>query len=173
MTSDPYTSLAKKAVETCVKSRKIIEVPKNLPKEMSEKAGVFVSIHNQDGSLRGCIGTFLPTMPSVAQEIIKNALSAAFDDPRFPPVTENELKNLVFKVDILSQPKPAREKELDPKKYGLIIFAPDGRRSLLLPDIPGVEKPEQQLEICRQKADIGPEEKIQLQTFTVERHKEK
>lgn len=173
MTSDPYTSLAKKAVETYVKSRKIIEVPKNPPKEMSEKAGVFVSIHNQDGSLRGCIGTFLPTTPSVAQEIIRNALAAAFNDPRFPPVTENELKNLVFKVDILSQPKPAQEKELDPKKYGLIIFASDGRRSLLLPDIPGVETPEQQIATCRQKAGVGPSEEIELQTFTVERHEEK
>jgi AMMECR1 domain-containing protein len=111
-------------------------------------------------------------MPSVAQEIIKNALSAAFNDPRFPPVRKEELKDLVFKVDILSQPNPAQEKELNPKKYGLIIFAPDGRRSLLLPDIPGVETKEQQIAICRQKAGIGPEEPISFQTFTVERHSE-
>lgn len=171
---DQYVELAKKSVRHYFKTEKALEVPANLPKEFTtERAGVFVSIHQKSGELRGCIGTFLPTQENLAQEIIRNALAAAFNDPRFPPVTENELKNLVFKVDILSQPKPAQEKELDPKKYGLIIFASDGRRSLLLPDIPGVETPEQQIAICQNKASIGPEEKIELQTFTVKRHEEK
>lgn len=171
-----YVKLAKETVKTYLKTGEILEIPSNLPKKMlRERAGIFVSIHQKTGELRGCIGTFLPTMPSVAQEIIRNALSAAFDDPRFPPVTENELKNLVFKVDILSQPKKldAKRCPLDPKKYGLIVSTFDGRRGLLLPDIPGVETAEQQIEICRQKAGIEPEEKIELQTFTVERHKEK
>lgn len=169
-----YVKLAKETVKVYLKTGKVVEVPPNLPKELlTKRAGTFVSIHQKSGELRGCIGTFLPTQENLAQEIIKNSLSAAFNDPRFPPVTKNELKNLVFKVDILSQPKPAREKELDPKKYGLIIFAPDGRRSLLLPNIPGVETPEQQIAICRQKAGIGPTEEIDLQTFTVERHEEK
>jgi AmmeMemoRadiSam system protein A len=140
---------------------------------LAERAGSFISIHQKSGELRGCIGTFLPTQENLAQEIIKNALAAAFNDPRFPAVTKNELKNLVFKVDILSQPKPAQGKELNPKRYGLIIFAPDGRRSLLLPDIPGVETAEQQIAICRQKAGVSPREEIKLQTFTVERHEER
>ncbi len=169
-----YVKLAKETVKVYLKTGEILEVPSNLPKKMlRERAGVFVSIHQKSGELRGCIGTFLPTQENIAQEIIKNALSSAFNDSRFPPVTENEFKNLVFKVDILSQPKPAREKELDPKKYGLIIFAQDGRRSLLLPDIPGVETTEQQIAICRQKAGISPREEIKLQTFTVKRHEEK
>jgi AmmeMemoRadiSam system protein A len=174
LNSDTFVLLARHAVKHYLKTGEVLEIPANLSKELlTKRAGTFVSIHQKTGELRGCIGTFQPTMPSLAQEIIKNALSAAFNDPRFPPVTKNELKNLVFKVDILSQPKPAQEKGLDPKKYGLIIFALDGRRSLLLPDIPGVETPEQQIAICRQKAGIGPEEPISFQTFTVERHEEK
>ena len=171
---DEYVKLAKKAVKSYLQSGEVLEVPSKLPKKMlEERAGIFVSIHQKSGELRGCIGTFVPTKENIAQEIIKNALSAAFNDPRFPAVTEKELKNLVFKVDILSQPKSAKGEDLDPKKFGLIIFAPDGRRGLLLPDIPSVETPEQQIAICRQKAGIGPREEIKLQTFTVERHEEK
>ncbi|TSC53665.1 MAG: AMMECR1 domain-containing protein, partial [Microgenomates group bacterium LiPW_31] len=58
---DIYIKLAKEAVETFVKTGKIPSLSENLPQEMLiKKAGVFVSIHKKDGSLRGCIGTFLP-----------------------------------------------------------------------------------------------------------------
>lgn len=173
---DSYIKLAKQTVKTYLETGEIISPPHGLPKKMlEERAGVFVSIHRKDGSLQGCIGTFLPTQENIAREIIKNALSAAFNDPRFPPVTEKEFKNLVFSVDVLSEPKKldAKRYTLNPKKHGLIIFAPDGRRGLLLPDIPGVDTPEQQIEICRQKAGIGPREEIEIKTFTVERHEEK
>jgi len=172
---DEYVKLAKKSVRHYLETGKVLETLSNLPKKMiEERAGTFVSIHQKSGELRGCIGTFLPTTPSVAQEIIRNALSAAFNDPRFPPITEKELKDLVFSVDVLSQPKKldARSFTLDPKRYGLIVSTLDGRRGLLLPDIPGVDTVEQQLEICRQKAGIGPEEGSELRTFTVERHSE-
>lgn len=168
---DQYVELAKNAVRNYFKTREVISPPKNLPKKMlEERAGVFVSIHQKDASLRGCIGTFLPTQENIAREVIKNALAAAFNDPRFPAVTEKDFEDLMFSVDVLSEPKPASEKDLDPKNYGLIIFAPDGRRGLLLPNIPGVDTPEKQLKICRQKTGIGPREEIEIQTFTVERH---
>ncbi len=170
---DEYVKLAKNAVKTYLESGEIISPADDLPKKMlEEKAGVFVSLHQKSGELRGCIGTFLPTQENIAQETIKNSLAAAFNDPRFPPVRKKELKDLVFKVDLLSQPKPAQEKDLDPKKYGLIIFTSDGRRSLLLPDIPGIETPEQQVKICCQKAGISPREEIKIKTFTVKRHQE-
>ena len=169
---DQYVKLAKDAVETYIKTGAAISPPDNLPKKMvTNRAGVFVSIHKKDGSLRGCIGTFLPTQKSIAHEIIKNALSSALDDPRFPPLTLKELPNLEFSVDILSKPKLVPSTyPLNPKKYGLIVSASGGRRGLLLPDIPGVKTAEQQIEICRSKAGIGPKEKISLETFTVKRH---
>lgn len=127
---------------------------------------------NPTGVLRGCIGTFLPTKKNVAEEIMHNSIAAATQDPRFPPVTEKELPNLVYSVDILSKPKLAKKENLNPKKYGLIVVTKDGRRGLLLPDIPGVKTAEEQIQICKRKAGIGPNETITYQVFTVERHKD-
>lgn len=181
---DYYVKLAKDTIEAYIKTNKIPPLPKKLPQEMiKKKAGAFVSIHKSSrgrpasggkGELRGCIGTFLPTRPNIALEIITNAISSATQDPRFPPITEEELPDLVYSVDILSKPKSiSNRKAIDPKKYGLIVSTPDGRRGLLLPNIPGVETAEEQIAICRRKAGIEPKEKIKLETFIVERHGEK
>lgn len=103
---DPYVKLARSTIETYIKSGKAISPLGDLPKEMlTNKAGVFVSIHKKDGSLRGCIGTSMPTKKNIAREIIANAIAAATQDPRFPPVTEKELPDLEISVDILSKPK--------------------------------------------------------------------
>ncbi len=170
---DPYVKLAKETIETYIKTNKIPFLPKDLPPEMLKKrAGVFVSIHKKDGSLRSCIGTFLSTKPNLALEIVTNAISSATQDPRFSPITKEELPLLTYSVDILSQPKKATKKQLNPKKYGLIVSSSDGRRGLLLPDIPEVETAKQQIEICCQKAGIEPKEKVDYQIFTVERHEE-
>ena len=169
---DYYLKLAKETIEKYIKTNKIPLLPKKIPQEMlSKKAGAFVSIHTKDGPLRGCIGTFLPTRPNIALEIITNAISSATQDPRFPPITEKELSDFVYSVDVLSKPKTiSNRKAIDPKKYGLIVSTPDGRRGLLLPHIPGVDTPEQQIKICCQKAGIEPKEKVKLETFIVERH---
>ena len=168
---DSYLKLAKDTIETFLKTNQIPPLPKDLPKEMlKKKAGAFVSIHQKSGELRGCIGTFLPTKPNLALEITTNAISSATQDPRFPPLTKEELDNLTCSVDILSLPKPATQKQINPKKYGLIVQSEDGRKGLLLPDLPGVDTPEQQITICCQKAGINPREKIKFQIFTVERH---
>jgi AmmeMemoRadiSam system protein A len=171
---DKYVELAKEAIETYLKKNITIKPPKNLPKEMlREKAGVFVSIHKKNGELRGCIGTFLPTKENIAEEIISNAISAAFFDPRFYPIQENELKDLEISVDILSKPEPVDSIEiLDAKKYGIIVRTNDGRTGLLLPDIEGVDTVEEQILIACQKAGINPfKEKYQIYRFTVVRHK--
>jgi AmmeMemoRadiSam system protein A len=169
---DKYIELAKETIETFIKEGKIISLPKDLPKEMlTKKAGVFVSLHLKNGSLRGCIGTFVPTKKNIALEIITNAISAATQDPRFPPVEEKELPNLIYSVDVLSASKSVSKDTLsNTKKYGLIVSAQDGRRGLLLPNLPGVNTIEEQIAICRQKAGINPWEPVSFQIFTVERH---
>lgn len=171
---DAYLKLAKETIENFIKKGIIISLPKNLPQEMlNQKAGVFVSLHLKDGSLRGCIGTFIPTQKNIAQEIIQNAISAATQDPRFPQVEEKELGKLVFAVDVLSASKNISKDKLSyPKKYGLIVSTSDGRRGLLLPDLPGINTIEQQINICRQKAGISNSEPVSYQIFTVERHSE-
>lgn len=172
--TDPYIELAKKAINLYVKERKVLKVSSDLPKEMFKKqAGVFVSLHKKStGELRGCIGTFFPTCKNLAGEIIQNAISSATQDPRFPPVSAEELDDLDIKVDILSEPEPATEEELDPKKYGLIVKTEDGRLGLLLPDIEGVETKEEQIRICKEKGFIHEGEPVKLFKFTVQRHQE-
>lgn len=165
----PLVELARGTVESYVRSGKVSQ-PKELTPEMKERAGVFVSI-KKHGELRGCIGTFEPTKANVAEEIIANAISSATKDPRFLPVTESELKELEYSVDILTHPEPITDiSKLDPKKYGIIVEC-GFRRGLLLPDLEGVDTVQEQIAICRAKAGILPEEPINLYRFQVRRYR--
>jgi len=165
----PIVKLAKETVESYVREGKVRQ-PKESTAEMRERAGVFVSIHKH-GNLRGCIGTFEPTKPNVAEEIMANAISSATADPRFPPVTAAELDNLEYNVDILTQPEPVKdESQLDAKNYGVIVES-GFRRGLLLPDLDGVDSVARQIEICRLKAGIAADEPVNLYRFQVRRFK--
>lgn len=168
---DPLVELARRAIEAYVREGKVIEPPKDLPRGLfSRRAGVFVSI-KKNGVLRGCIGTYLPTAGNIAEETIANAIKAATQDPRFPPVRPDELPHLEISVDILSEPEPCTEKDLDPKRYGVIVEK-DFQVGLLLPDIEGVDTVEEQLRIAKMKAGIPPDEPCKIYRFTVERHTE-
>ncbi len=170
-TSHPLVQLARDTIENYVRHGKIIQPPEKLTPEMKKRAGTFVSIHKH-GMLRGCIGTIEPTQANVAQEVIQNAISAATRDPRFPPITPDELADLDIKVDVLSEPEPVKSlEELDPKRYGVIVkSARDWRKGLLLPDLEGVDTVEYQVEIARRKAGILPGEPIELYRFEVVRY---
>ena len=167
---DPFVRLARASLESYVRQRQVIQVPEGLPAELTQRrAGAFVSIHKH-GQLRGCIGTIAPTRESLAEEIIHNAISASTRDPRFYPVTPDELDDLEINVDVLGEPEEIRsEAELDVKRYGVIVS--NGlRRGLLLPDLEGVDTVAQQVAIARQKAGIGARELVKLQRFEVVRH---
>ena len=168
---DPYVRLARVTLENYIRTGRIIDVPEDLPVEMTrDKAGVFVSI-KKHGQLRGCIGTILPTMNSIASEIIQNAISAGTKDPRFEAIEEEELDNLIYSVDILMAPEDISSKEeLDVSKYGVILKS--GYRSgLLLPNLEGVDTVDEQIEITLGKAGIRKDEKYNMQRFEVIRHK--
>lgn len=166
----PLVDLAEKAIRFYVETGRPPGCPEPLPEGMGGCAGVFVSIHTRDGSLRGCIGTFEPTAPTIAHEIIQNACSAASRDPRFPPITPDELDDLEVSVDVLSPPERVYSlDDLDPQRYGVIVRA-GWRRGLLLPDLEGVDTVEQQVGIAMRKAGIAPHEPVELHRFTVHRH---
>ena len=168
----PLVSLARQAVEEYVCHRRIADPPQITP-EMEDRAGVFVSIHRRDGELRGCIGTIEPRQASIALEVIHNAIASATGDPRFLPVGEEELDELDYSVDVLSQPERIDSvEELDPKAYGVIVEMGQ-RRGLLLPDLEGVDSVEQQLAYAMAKAAIPPGEPVTLYRFTVHRYSEK
>ena len=167
---DAYVRLARKSLESYILYGQMIPRPDDLPEEMLHlRAGVFVSLHKH-GKLRGCIGTIEPTAPDVAQEIIRNAISASTRDPRFDPVTKEELKYLRINVDVLGRPeKIASVSELDVKRYGVIVSC-GSRRGLLLPDLDGVDTPEQQVSIAMQKGGIREKDPYTLERFEVIRH---
>lgn len=161
--------LAKKCVESYVTRGKTISLPEPLPDSMTTKAGVFVCIKKR-GELRGCIGTFHPACDCIGAETIVNAISAATKDPRFPPITENELPDLTYSVDVLSSPeRVSGMDDLDPKKYGIIVVS-GFRKGLLLPDLEGVTTAEEQLRIAKMKAGILPGEEVEIYRFTVDRY---
>src|SRR5215467_7930705 len=138
--------LARLAVESYITQGARIDPPRLPQGVLLEQAGAFVTIRTNEGRLRGCIGTTQPTCASVAEEVIQNAISAATRDPRFLPVDKPELPFLIYGVDVLSPPMPARGLEdLDPGVFGVIVETMDGRRrGLLLPLISGIETAQEQ-----------------------------
>lgn len=171
---NPYTNLAKLAVETYIKEKKICKLPKNLPKEfLTQKAGVFVTI-TKNGQLRGCIGTYLATKKNIAEEIITNAIASATQDFRFNPVKEDELEQLSYSVYILETPSPIKSlDQLDPKKYGILVRSDTGKSGLLLPDLDGIDTVEKQLSAVCFKCGILPQkEKITICRFKAKKYEE-
>lgn len=73
-------------------------------KELQEKRGIFVSL-KIEGQLRGCIGSLAAT-ESITEGVRDNAVNAAFHDPRFSPLSLDELDNLGIEVSILTEPQP-------------------------------------------------------------------
>ncbi|MHB1007367.1 MAG: AmmeMemoRadiSam system protein A [Chloroflexota bacterium] len=166
----PLVALARRAVEIYVKEHRVIELPGDVTGVMTERAGVFVCL-KINGDLRGCIGTFEPTCSNIAEETIRNAISAAVRDPRFAPVRAAELARIEYTVDVLTPPERIEsDSELDAKRYGVIVRR-GAKRGLLLPDLEGVDTVAEQLRITRQKAGISPHELVDLYRFEVRRYK--
>ncbi|MEM2144322.1 MAG: TIGR00296 family protein [Candidatus Jordarchaeaceae archaeon] len=137
--------LARRAIETYVKEKVKVDVPKDTPAKLLEKSGVFVTLNTiskaGDKRLRGCIGFPLPYFP-LAQAVIESAISSATADPRFPPVKPDELNSIVVEVTVLTPPTLIEVK--DPRDYprrikvgkdGLIVER-GPYKGLLLPQVP-------------------------------------
>jgi len=175
----PVVQLARAALEHHVRTGLVLDfsagaphegtAPWALPKGLPDQAGVFVTL-SVDGDLRGCMGTMGPTEPTLALEIVRNAIMAGRDDPRFSPVEEEELPDLEYKVDLLEAPEPVSDlDQLDPLAYGVIV-AKGEQVGLLLPDLPGIATPLQQVGIACRKAGLEPDEPgISVQRFRVRR----
>lgn len=161
-------ALARRTIEAYVREQSTLEPEPLEDASLPERAGAFVSLH-RNGQLRGCIGTILPTEDTLAQEVVHNAIQAATQDPRFPPMTADELADLDVKVDVLRQPETCHVDDLDPEQYGVIVSS-GWRRGLLLPDLEGVDDVETQVEIAMSKAGIRPGEPCSFERFQVDRY---
>lgn len=166
----PLVKLAKDTVERYIRDKQVPEIrEEDLPAELRERAGVFVCLKIR-GELRGCIGTFHPTEPTIAHETVRNAISAATCDPRFHCIAPEELGSLEYTVDVLTEPvRISGAEELDPRRYGVIVQA-GNRRGLLLPDIEGVDTPGEQISIAMRKAGIPSGAALDLYRFEVKRY---
>ncbi len=166
--SSSQVRLARQAIGHYLETGQVLELDAP-PSPLDRPGAAFVSLQAQ-GELRGCIGTILPARETLAQEIIANAIAAATQDPRFTPVALAELAGLSISVDVLTAPTPADYSQLDPAVYGLVAQW-RGRRGLLLPDLPGVDTPEEQLRIVCRKAGIPWDRsgEAELSIFTVQR----
>ena len=162
--------LAKESLRFYMAHSKIMpEASGPLPPESAKRAGVFVSLKKK-GQLRGCIGTILPTQVDAAREIIRNAISAATEDPRFDPVVASELDDLDVSVDILGNPERVDSMDkLDPQRYGVIVRHA-GRSGVLLPDLEGIDSASEQVSIACRKAGIYPDQTVELYRFEFVRY---
>jgi uncharacterized protein (TIGR00296 family) len=136
--------LARKAVETFLKTGQTIKLSKGTPQKFCEKCGVFVTIsmlNKGEKVLRGCIGYPYPSSLLV-EAVIDSAISAATRDPRFSPMSFNELDKCVFEVSVLTPPELIQVG--NPKEYlqqvkvgrdGLIVES-GYSKGLLLPQVP-------------------------------------
>lgn len=160
---------ARENLEHYIRKRKLLDIPDTIPPEFIGKKGVFVSI-KKGGQLRGCIGTISATKKNIVEEIQANVLKAAFEDPRFDPIEEEELTNLTYSVDILDEPESITGlEELNPDIYGVIVRK-GWKQGLLLPMLEGIDTPEEQVAIAKEKAGIGLSEKVEMERFRVTRY---
>ena len=137
-------SLARKAVEEYLKTRKKITVPKGTSEKLLQPCGVFITINsvtNGEKELRGCIGFPYPTEP-LAQAVIESAISSATQDPRFYPLSLSELDRVTFEISVLTPPQliEAKKSSEYPSKVkvgkdGLIVER-GMYKGLLLPQVP-------------------------------------
>jgi AmmeMemoRadiSam system protein A len=167
-------ALARGAVETYVSHRCIIKPALPSPNSLlGRPSACFVCIKTFGRELRGCVGTVEPEKETLAAEVVANAIKAATRDPRFHPLSQNELPSLRYSEDVLGAFEPARFEDLDPTVFGLMVVDRSGsRRGLLLPNIESIKTADVQISVAARKAGIKPDEPLRLYRFRTRRFSE-
>jgi AmmeMemoRadiSam system protein A len=160
--------LAHHSIEAALSGRKLDLTPPN--SHLGEMRGAFTTLH-LEGRLRGCIGYVVPVHP-LFQTVAETAQAAAFDDPRFQPVTPGEAPHLKVEISVLSPLRPIRPEEVVTGVHGLIVSR-GGRRGLLLPQVPLEWNWDRETFLSQTclKAGLPPDAWVQdvdLQAFTAE-----
>jgi len=148
----------------------------NIDQKLKQKLATFVTLTIND-ALRGCIGKILPVQ-ELYKDIIENAKSSAFQDPRFPPLTKEEFENINIEISILTIPEKFKYSEnqkllkyLDENKPG-VILSYEYNQATFLPQVwEELETPEDFLSHLCQKAglssDFWQNEKVEIQIYNV------
>lgn len=164
--------IARESLTSYLKEKKIPEYQINNPK-LEEKLGAFVTL-NKNHQLRGCIGEFKPQTP-LWQTVQKKVIDAALNDPRFPPVTLEELADIEIEISILSKPRKIDNwKEVKLGKDG-VLLKQGTREGTFLPQVAtetGWSLKEFLSQLCFQKAglpkDCYKDKKTELYVYTAE-----
>ncbi|HPE56509.1 MAG TPA: AmmeMemoRadiSam system protein A [Bacteroidales bacterium] len=140
----------------------------NIPEELYQtQRACFVSLHLDDGELRGCIGTIDPQEENLVKEITRNAVSAAINDSRFHALEPEELEDITISVDVLTKATEITAlDELDPRIFGIVVTDGSFRRGVLLPGLDGIDTAEKQIEIAKRKAGLN---RTELEDLTIYR----
>jgi AmmeMemoRadiSam system protein A len=126
--------VARQSLETHFAERGPFE-PEPATATLAEHRGAFVTLHRaRDGELRGCVG-MMRSEESLAATVARMAVSAAVEDGRFAPVTEQELPELQIEISALGPLLPIRPEDVEVGRHGLLI-SHQGRRGVLLPQVP-------------------------------------
>jgi uncharacterized protein len=137
---------------------------------LAQPRGAFTTLHLHD-KLRGCIGYVFATEP-LYQTVAETARAAAFDDPRFEPVTLDEAEALKVEISVLSPLRPIHAEEVLVGRHGLVVMQ-GGRRGLLLPQVPVEWNWDRETFLAQTclKAGLAPDawkHGAELQAFTAE-----
>ena len=125
--------VARAAVRAVAHASPSPPLPDDLPAHLYEPGGAFVSLHDAQGRLRGCIGDVAPDGPLVSI-VARVAAAAATRDPRFPRLRAEELDGLRVEVSILSPMRNVTAAEIEPVIHG-ICFEYGRHRAILLPQV--------------------------------------
>jgi AmmeMemoRadiSam system protein A len=146
--------------------------PPALPAPWSRSRGVFVTLRDSDGELRGCIGHLEPNYATLSQEVASCAVSSATRDTRFAPVTKDELFDLRIELSVLSPTEPVSGlHRLDPERFGVAVSS-GPLRGVLLPGIEGVRSARDQVRIAAAKAGLHADAPLSLERFEVQKIRE-
>ena len=125
--------VARQSLENFLKNGNLIQFPTEIP-ELLEKRAVFVTLRNRDhGDLRGCLGQSKPRYPLI-EAVAKTVISSAVDDTRFPPLTLDELPELLIEINVLSPLAPSKPADVKIGKHGLMINK-GSKGAIFLPEV--------------------------------------
>lgn len=161
-------TLAHRAIGAELRDEKLNLAPPS--EHLAEHRGAFTTLHLEN-QLRGCIG-YVQAVQSVYATVAETAQAAAFEDPRFMPVTLAEAPHLKIEISVLSPLRPVRPEDVVVGKHGLVVTY-GSRRGLLLPQVPVEWEWDRETFLAQTclKAGLAPDawkHGAELQVFTAE-----
>ena len=169
-----YAKIAYDAILLYLKtSKKLFKKEEEIPPALKLNLACYVSIYSGN-RLKSCVGDPEPRHPQLYNEIIENAVQAAFENPDSEPLKEGELNNISLTVDVLSKPKPVKDLSMiKPHKNGILIKDDKGNQSLILPNSKDIDTTDKLLNAARAMAGIDPDtpiDELEIYNFTTTKY---